>query len=147
MTMDAEDRFASLYGPRFSYREFKCRCEVCSRKTITPGVGNMDNGGWFQTPEFKAFMEALMAMREALAFPFLINSGWRCPAYNDEISSTGLDGPHTKGAADIKVAFERAYKLNKIAAELQMGIGLQQTGDIAGRYIHVDNQGPRLWTY
>jgi hypothetical protein len=92
-------------------------------------------------------MVMLIDMRVALAFPFHINSGHRCSAYNARISNSGFDGPHTKGAADVRASFERAYKLNKIAAELQMGIGLQQTGDIAGRYIHVDNLGARLWTY
>lgn len=139
--MDSVELFHSLYGPRFTYWEFCCKCER------HPPLTQDDEGEWLVMPEFKAFMENLMAMREALAFPFHINSGYRCPEYNAEISSTGLDGPHTKGAADISVAFERAYKLNKIAAELQMGIGLKQTGDVAGRFIHVDNLGARIWTY
>ncbi len=152
--MDVEERFTSLYGPYFTYREFKCKCEVCSRKTITPGVGNMDDGEWFQTPEFRTFMALLIEMRVALRFPFIINSGHRCPAANDQIyidrgSPPGehLDGPHTKGAADIEASFDRAYKLNDAASDLEMGIGLDQTGDIADRYIHVDNLGARLWTY
>lgn len=145
--MDVEERFEKLYGPYFTYQEFKCKCEQCSTKTITPGVGNMDDGEWLVTPEFRSFMALLIKMRIELYFPFPVNSGFRCKTYNAKISSTGFNGPHTKGAADIKVAFERAYKLNNLAGELDMGIGLNQTGDIADRYIHVDNLGARLWTY
>ncbi len=145
--MDVQQRFAMLYGPYFTYEEFRCKCPQCFSKTITPGVGNQDDGEWFLTAEFKAFMALLMQMRTDLQFPFIVNSGYRCPAYNDEISSTGLDGPHTKGAADLKASFERAYKLNSMAGELELGIGLKQTGDVAGRFIHVDNLGARLWTY
>ena len=58
-----------------------------------------------------------------------------------------LDGPHTKGAADIRVSFERAYKLNHMASELGMGIGVKQHGDVAKRFLHVDNQGDRIWSY
>ncbi len=110
-------------------------------------MGNQDDGEWFLTAEFKSFMALLMQMRTDLQFPFRVNSGFRCRAYNAKISSTGFDGPHTKGAADIGVAFERAYKLNNLAGELDMGIGVNQTGDVADRYIHVDNLGARLWTY
>ena len=135
--MTNEEAFSGLYAPYFTYREFRCDCPRCA-----------DSGdGWFRTPEFISFMSHLSAMRQELGFPFIINSGYRCPTYNAEISSTGLDGPHTKGAADVKVAFERAYKLNNMAGDLGMGIGVNQTGDVAGRYIHVDNQGARIWTY
>ncbi len=139
--------FARLYGPHFTYEEFRCKCEDCFAKVITPGRGNTDDGEWFQAPEFKTFMAVLMEIRLNLGFPFIINSGHRCPDHNDRISGTGRDGPHTKGAADIKASFERAYKLNDAAADRDMGIGLKQTGDVAGRFIHVDNQGPRIWTY
>jgi hypothetical protein len=145
--MDVFDLFHSSYGPHFSYTEFECKCQRCQSNIN-------DRGEWFLTGEFAAFMGFLITMRTKLEFPFIINSGYRCPEYNDQIyvrrgSLPGehMDGPHTKGAADIKVAFERAYKLNKAAADLELGIGLDQTGDVAGRYIHVDNQGPRIWTY
>jgi len=145
--MTPESVFASLYGPHFTYEEFRCKCDDCFAKVITPGRGNTDDREWFQAPEFRAFMELLMIARRDLGFPFIINSGYRCPLHNDAISSTGIDGPHTKGAADIRASFERAYKLNAWAGEADMGIGLNQTGDVAGRYIHVDNLGPRIWTY
>ena len=151
MTMTNEGQFHELYGPHFSYDEFLCKCLRCTAPTVGEGF---DEGEWYLTAEFAAFMGFLITMRTALQFPFIINSGHRCSEYNDQIyvrrgSPPGehLDGPHTVGAADIKVAFDRAYKLNKAAAELQMGIGLKQTGDIAGRFIHVDNLGARLWTY
>ncbi len=141
--MNSLERFDELYGPYFSFGEFRCKCSQCQEEDEP-----LDSyAEWVETPEFKAFMGVLIEMRTELAFPFIINSGYRCPAYNDEISSSGRDGPHTKGAADIKASFERAYKLNHLATMYGLGIGLNQTGDIAGRYIHVDNQGARLWTY
>lgn len=140
--MKPEEDFRALYGPYFTYDEFRCQCSVC------------ESTAWFTTPEFRSFMALLMRMRVELAFPFIVNSGYRCPEYNDEIyvragSAPGehLDGPHTKGAADVKVSFERAYKLNRMASKLGMGVGIKQHGDVAKRFIHVDNGGARLWSY
>lgn len=138
--------FERLYGPFFGYEEFLCKCDTCQ-------TGDHD-AAWFCTAEFKAFMEMLINMREALGFPFQINSGHRCPAYNDEIyqalgaePGTHFDGPHTKGAADVGCAFERAYALINLATSREMGVGPTQHGPVADRFIHVDNQGPRIWTY
>ena len=38
---------------------------------------------------------ALDQLREQQGSPMIITSGYRCPAYNTMISSTGFDGPHT----------------------------------------------------
>ncbi len=137
--MAMTDDFAGLYGPYFTYEEMSCRCNEC-RATADPGR-------WFRTPEFQSFMVHLIRLRKTLNFPFIINSGYRCPAYNAEISSTGPDGPHTRGAADVRVAFERAYDLAQIAFDEGLGVGLAQKGEVASRFIHVDNLGRRLWTY
>lgn len=137
--MAISDDFAAEFGPYFTYNEFRCKCDAC-RVSI-------DDGVWFRNPEFKAFMKSLIWIREEVQFPFIINSGYRCPAYNNEISSTGPRGPHTMGAADIKVAFERAYELVNAAFVMNMGVGISQKGEVASRFIHVDNMGKRLWSY
>jgi len=140
---EAIELFDQSYGPFFTYFEFVCKCDAC----IVEQVGGVSDTEWFLTPEFKSFMSVLMALRIACGFPFTINSGYRCPDHNNMISSTGLDGPHTKGAADISVSFERAYTLNQLASAQNLGIGPVQKGKHSSRYMHIDNQGPRLWTY
>ena len=144
--LNAEKTFYEMYGPHFTHREFECKCEACAKKRHQ----DMAPIDWFTSAEFKSFMEPLMSLRRNLAFPFQINSGYRCPAYNDSLydgDGTHLNGPHTKGAADIGVSFERAYKLTALAMEWELGVGIHQRGDVAQRYIHLDNQGPRVWTY
>lgn len=76
-----------------------------------------------------------------------VNSGHRCSNYNNEISSTGEDGPHTRGAADIGIIFERMYLLVDEATTRKFGVGIRQHGPLEKRMIHLDNDGPRLWTY
>ena len=105
-------------------------------------------------PDFVNFVQELQHLRNVLGFPLMVNSGYRCPARNDQIyidmgkePGTHLDGPHTKGAADIGIAFERMYKLVAEAVNRDMGVGIDQKGDIATRYVHVDNLGARLWSY
>ena len=140
------EEFEQLYGPFFTYQEFRCKCDRCSLKSTQ----KIDSGRWFKTPEFKSFMLVFIELRIECNFPFKINSGYRCPDYNDSLyQSDGrhLDGPHTKGAADVEASFERGYKLNKKASARDMGIGPVQKGPLAKRFLHVDNLGPRLWTY
>ncbi len=139
---DDRKYFKTKYGPHFTYEEFACKCSTC--------VEGRGPTKWIISGEFKAFMGQLNALRDELAFPFHINSGYRCPEYNDSLYSgdgTHMNGPHTKGAADIAVSFERAYKLAGLAFESGLGVGIHQRGQVSGRYIHIDNQGPRIWTY
>lgn len=121
----------------FTEKELACPC--C-------GIADMDD----------EFMENLEAMRDVLDFPFIISSGYRCPKYNQKISTTGADGPHTTGrAVDIVVFGEQAYELIAAADSWGMaGIGVCQKGEISKRFIHLDNlQGhegyprPRVWGY
>lgn len=147
--MNAAEDFERRYGPNFTWAELRCKCDACRND---PNIELESN--WYSTPEFWAFMKRLKRMRDQLGFPFPVNSGYRCPAYNDQIyvdlgeePGTHLDGPHTIGAADIKASFERAYQLVAIATDLEMGVGIDQKGDVATRYVHVDNLGPRIWTY
>lgn len=143
---ELRNMFAKAYGPFFTYDEFLCKCNTCE----TRSKGGFDTGEWFETPEFSSFMSELIDLRIDVAFPFVINSGHRCPLYNDSLygaEGTHLEGPHTKGAADIKVMFERAYALTRAAMARGMGVGPSQRGRPGDRFVHVDAQGPRLWTY
>lgn len=111
----------------FTESEFKCPC--C-------GKAQMD----------QEFLETLDFVRNALGFPFVITSGYRCPDYNNQISSTGSDGPHTTGkAADIALSYANARAAIDLFVYEFNGIGLKQHG--TGRFIHVDQLEPRIWTY
>ena len=101
----------------------------------------------------EAFMLDLDALRGHLGFPLTITSGYRCPDYNESLSSTGRDGPHTTGrAVDISLSGERVYLLIDHLRKYGMtGLGLKQKGDYSGRFVHIDNLSgvnrPRVWTY
>ncbi len=135
--------FDQLYSPYFSYEEMRCKCGSCD-----PDYWN------YATGEFRAFMEVFVHLREALAFPFIPTSGHRCSQYNDLLyvrkgkkPGTHLEGPHTRGAGDLKVSFERSYALIALATAMHLGVGIKQHDDVADRYVHIDNLGSRLWTY
>jgi len=97
------------------------------------------------------FMRKMDAMREEAGFPFIVTSAVRCGAHNNNVSSTGFDGPHTTGQAiDIGVDRQQAFTFIELAVKYGMtGIGVKQHGD--GRFIHVDDlhEGvrPTVWSY
>ncbi len=132
----SEGRVSShWHWPNFSPREMFCR------KT-----------GELRISE--EFMDKLQAIRNALGFPLAVSSGYRTPEYNAEISSTGLDGPHTTGqAADILIFGPRALQLIAVAPDLGMtGVGVSQRGAHEGRFIHLDDlpnapSQPRPWLW
>jgi hypothetical protein len=35
------------------------------------------------------FMQKLIALREHLAFPFIVSSAYRCPSHNEKVGATG----------------------------------------------------------
>lgn len=117
----------------FSLEELTCQCG-CGQMAMDPH-----------------FMSRVVAMREAVGFPFPVTSGYRCPDHNDNVSSTGRTGPHTTGKAlDIGVDRQTAYKLMKAAFERGFtGIGVNQKG--GARFIHIDSidEGlrPTVWSY
>lgn len=120
---------------------------------------------WFRQKEFLCkhcqreemdldFLHKLDALRGLMGRPLIISSGYRCPQYNQLVSSTGNDGPHTTGhAADILIAGEQAYVLLQRAMDSGVftGVGISQKGDVHTRFIHLDDlKGsvrPRVWTY
>lgn len=100
------------------------------------------------------FMERLEKLRHDLDFPFPVNSGYRCPLYNAQISSSGFNGAHTHGrAVDIRISGESAFRLVAVAALYGFtGIGISQTGVHTRRFIHLDDlrgshPRPRIWSY
>lgn len=124
----------------FKPSEFACRCGECGSDGNEMSLD---------------FVNKLNALRIRVGFPLVITSGYRCPAHNTQVSTTGEDGPHTTGhAADISVMGAKAHKLlEKISFDGWFtGIGLNQKGTHAKRFIHLDDlEGdrprPNVWTY
>lgn len=111
---------------------------------------NCPHCGKMEFPE--AFLQHLETIRVIFGRPMPLNSGYRCPDYNDQISDTGRDGPHTKGAVDVRISGQDAYEL--VGWALRMGwtgIGINQKGDFPQRFVHLDRlhlvMRPRIWTY
>lgn len=130
----------------FSPTEFDCKCAYHASRPMN-SADQMD----------ERFMRRLDALRLAFGKPIQISSGWRCPEHNAAVSSTGDRGPHTTGrAVDILVNGNDAYELVRIAYKLGFtGIGIQQKGPRAGRFIHLDDldapagfpNRPTMWSY
>jgi uncharacterized protein YcbK (DUF882 family) len=102
------------------------------------------------------FMELLDDLRGKVGKPIIVSSGYRCPEYNDQVSSTGLDGPHATGkAVDIAVSGRDAHRVLFFAMKLGFsGVGVSQTGDHDSRFIHLDTLTPEesdtrpwVWSY
>lgn len=130
-------------------------------------IAGKDGEGWegvrhFRPWEFKcrhchiehmawSFVKRLDHLREYLKKPMVITSGYRCPWHNAAVSDSGVDGPHTTGhAVDVKISGEDAHRLVWAAMTMGFtGIGVQQKGVWADRFIHLDDlPGPlRLWSY
>lgn len=111
------------------FKEEEFTCHHC-------GESNMDAD----------FVAKLDEIREAMEVPITVTSGYRCPAHNAAVSTTGNNGPHTTGkAADIIVAPEHIRGLLTVAVMMFPGVGVNLKG--TGRFIHVDNLKPRAWSY
>ena len=95
-------------------------------------------------------LDLLQEAREALG-PLTINSCYRCPAHNSNVSKTGPSGPHTTGkAADIHVSNSQHRKqLIDYFADKVTGLGIAKT------FIHIDllydedgfDMRPNCWIY
>ena len=95
-------------------------------------------------------------MRKAWGRPIIITSGYRCPAHNQRVSSTGAAGPHTTGrAVDLAVHGRDAFVIVRLALERGFtGLGFHQRGPHGGRFLHLDTlpdapgqPRPWCWTY
>lgn len=100
------------------------------------------------------FLERLEMLREVIARPLIVSSGYRCADYNEKISKSGRTGPHTTGrAVDLLVSGEGAFQVVQVATGLAgfTGIGVKQKGDWGSRFIHLDDldgsNRPRIWSY
>lgn len=119
----------------FTREEMSCRCRC--------GGADMD----------PHFMDSLQALRETCNFPFPIVSGYRCPDHNEQVSTTGRNGPHTTGrAVDVLIAGERALTLVMYATGSGFrGLGVKQHGPHDKRFIHIDKveggKRPTVWSY
>lgn len=123
------------YNYHFAMSEFQCSC--CGENKMTSD-----------------FINKLTGLRIVADFPFIISSGYRCPKHNNQVSSTGHDGPHTTGrAADIRVYGKQAlYLVERAQAFGFTGIGVAQKGK--ARFIHLDDlesmynrPRPHIWSY
>lgn len=101
-----------------------------------------------------ASVQRLQRVRDRVGHFLKVTSGYRCPAYNNAVSKTGLDGPHTRAAFDVQVYGKEAYEVVAAAiAEGFIGIGVSQTGPIEKRFIHLDDidaegiSRPYVWSY
>ncbi len=98
-------------------------------------------------------MLLLQSIRDEYGHVMPITSGFRCPARNNAVSSTGDLGPHVLGvAADVRVSGASSHRLLKIALEHGIqGVGVKQTGPHSSRFLHLDmvvsDGRPWLWGY
>lgn len=122
----------------FTEDEFKCKCG-CEGNQIS-----------------HALVDILDDLREEIGVPLVVSSGYRWPAHNDKVSSTGRNGPHTTGkAADIRIMGMDAFLLLQVAMKSGKiyGIGVNQKGPHAKRFIHLDivdsaqSFRPTVWSY
>lgn len=99
--------------------------------------------------EDEVFLNNLQRLREMYCKPMTITSAKRCPEYNDRVSTTGLNGPHTKAAVDVLCYDGDAFDLLWLAIATGFtGIGIKQTGRWSSRYIHLDRRPHKwIWTY
>ena len=114
----------------FKLEEFKCSC--CGLIDINSDL-----------------LDLLQTAREVVG-PLQITSAYRCPEHNNNVSSTGLSGPHTTGkSVDIHVSNSQHrkqlidYFTNKVT-----GLGIAKT------FIHIDiltsdevPHRPNCWIY
>lgn len=120
----------------FSEDELKCRCG-CGKANMNPN-----------------FMKKLIALRDFLDFPLKVTSAYRCSDYNEKVSTTGSNGPHTTGRAiDIAVFGNQAFNLMRYAPCFEFhGLGVKQNGPHNQRFIHIDDLiqddgSPRPWVW
>jgi zinc D-Ala-D-Ala carboxypeptidase len=116
----------------FKIDDFACACGKCQNLINEDFVGRLDD------------------LRHRCGFPLIVSSGYRCPAHNQAVSTTGPNGPHTTGkAADLKVDRAQARTVIGVASAMGFaGLGVNQKG--SGRFIHVDDMDrpvATVWSY
>ncbi|MEZ5846480.1 MAG: D-Ala-D-Ala carboxypeptidase family metallohydrolase [Geminicoccaceae bacterium] len=126
---------AALFARWPNFRPFEIACHAVSTKAG-------DRGSLLVVPEA---LDRLQALRTAWGKPLTVVSGYRTPEHNMRVSTTGSDGPHTKGVAfDIRAHSQTIMPL----AALAMRIGFTGFGFAPSRgFLHIDTLQPRCWTY
>ena len=102
-----------------------------------------------------ASVQRLQRVRDRVGHALIVASAYRCPQHNNAVSKTGLNGPHTQAAFDVRVHSPEAYHVLVAAlAEGFTGIGVNQTGPLEDRFFHLDDipdaEGmprPTVWSY
>lgn len=99
-------------------------------------------------------MGRIMSLRKEYDRPMIVNSGYRCPKHNNNVSDTGFHGPHTMGVAlDIRVAGSDQFDFVRLAINHGFRrFGMRQHGPWNLRFVHIDGlfgeNYPRVfWTY
>jgi uncharacterized protein YcbK (DUF882 family) len=110
-------------------------------------------------PEFLSFIDEL---RFRCKFPFIVTSGYRTQAYQDDLTRRGYKtsksrSAHQDGlAADIKITDSRKRALfvgfaMELASDLGLPVRIGIAGTDKGGFCHIDihpkKQNPRLWVY
>jgi|SRR3990167_3118164 len=120
-----------------NFNENEIKCSHCGASIIVP-----------------EFLDKLQTLREEYCRPMKISSWYRCSKHNNNISTTGLTGPHTSGCAvDILCYGRNAFDLVHLAIKHGFtGIGINQKGSVDKRFIHLDTLRdgmgfPRIWSY
>jgi len=112
----------------FQLSEFACKCG-CGQALISAELVN-----------------GLQELRDLLAGPIVITSGYRCPAHNARVGGA-KQSQHTRGAAaDIRVPGTRVRDLYRRVQEIPAfrGVGVSDEGG----FIHVDiRHTPARWCY
>lgn len=101
------------------------------------------------------FLDLFERLRTAYGHPLPVTSGYRSPAHNIAVSTTGAHGPHTTGRAmDVQVVGASALMVLRLALTMgYTGIGIAQTGPLTSRFLHLDTltapdyPRPMLWSY
>ena len=134
--------------PHFSDAELRCRCG-CGR---LPPQEFQDELESLRVDFEQATVEYERRTGKRVSPAMKLSSGWRCPDHNDEVSKTGRDGPHTKGAVDVLVYGIAAWLLLRCALiRSWFGIGVSQKGPRTSRFLHFDQlterTRPWVWSY
>ena len=105
------------------------------------------------------FMDALQWLRDDVAQPLTVTSGYRHithPIETAKILAGKRPGAHTSGkAVDLRVSGDLAYRVLDAAFKLNFtGIGISQAGEVNKRFIHLDQMTrddgfprPTIWSY
>lgn len=100
-----------------------------------------------EAPMSASFLSAIDRARDLAGVPFVINSGYRCPAHNKKVGGKANSSHLSGTAADIKATDSRSrFKI----MEALIDVGFDRIG-VAGSFIHADNDQTKapdvMWVY